>query len=159
MADRLAEVLLSGRWVANTNYKELLEDVTWQQATQKIGGLNSIVALTYHVNYYIGGILPVLKGGSLEIRDKFSFQVPKIESQVDWERMRTEFIANSEAFVEAVSNLPETQLDAVFVDEKYGTYARNIEGLIEHSYYHLGQISFLKKMITNGDRAPDSARL
>lgn len=150
LADRLTEVLLSGRWVANTNFKEQLAHTSWKQATQKIGGLNSIAALTFHVNYYIGGMLPVLKGGSLEIRDKFSFQVPKIESEDDWERIRTEFIVNSEAFVEAVSNLTDTQLDTVFVDEKYGTYARNIEGLIEHSYYHLGQISLLKKMMANG---------
>jgi len=39
------------------------------------------------------------------------------------------------------------ELDAIFVLEKYGTYRRNIEGMIEHAYYHLGQISLIKKMI------------
>lgn len=29
-----------------------------------------------------------------------------------------------------------------------GSYLRNIEGVIEHSYYHLGQISLIKKMIS-----------
>lgn len=38
-------------------------------------------------------------------------------------------------------------LDKPFIDEKYGSYIRNIEGVIEHSYYHLGQIVLLKKMI------------
>ena len=34
-----------------------------------------------------------------------------------------------------------------FVDEKYGTFQRNIEAMIEHSYYHLGQIVLIKKML------------
>jgi hypothetical protein len=38
--------------------------------------------------------------------------------------------------------------DEPFVDEKYGTLLRNIEGVIEHSYYHLGQIALIRKMIT-----------
>ena len=37
LANRLNEVLLNGRWIANTNFKEQIESVTWVQATQKIG--------------------------------------------------------------------------------------------------------------------------
>ncbi|MCB0491064.1 MAG: hypothetical protein KDC93_01485 [Cyclobacteriaceae bacterium] len=33
--------------------------------------------------------------------------------------------------------MDDTKLDAAFVDEKYGTYQQNIEGVIEHCYYHL----------------------
>ena len=38
-------------------------------------------------------------------------------------------------------------LAQTFVYEKYGSYLRNIEGVIEHSYYHLGQVSLIRKMI------------
>ncbi|MEG1022142.1 MAG: hypothetical protein RSE50_11550 [Myroides sp.] len=41
----------------------------------------------------------------------------------------------------------DEKLDSVFVDEKYGSYRRNIEAMIEHSYYHLGQIVLIKKML------------
>ena len=44
--------------------------------------------------------------------------------------------------------MPDTKLEEPFVDEKYGTYLRNIEAVIEHSYYHLGQISLIRKLIT-----------
>ncbi|HBC04915.1 MAG TPA: DUF1572 domain-containing protein, partial [Aequorivita sp.] len=40
----------------------------------------------------------------------------------------------------------DEKLNEIFADEKYGTYQRNIEGMIEHCYYHLGQISLLKKL-------------
>jgi hypothetical protein len=148
LANRLNEVLLNGRWIANTNFKEQLESVTWVQAIQKIGDLNTIALLTFHVNYYLGGILQVFQGGALEIRDKYSFDLPEIKSKSDWKELVSSFLINSELFISEVSRIPDEKLDETFVDEKYGTYLRNIEGVIEHSYYHLGQISLLKKMVT-----------
>jgi uncharacterized damage-inducible protein DinB len=144
-ANRLREVLLDGRWVANTNFKEQLQGVTWQQAIQKVGDLNTIAQLTYHVNYYLGGILNVFNGGGLEIRDKYSFDLPPIRSETDWERLVEDFLTNAEKFVGHLAKMPDEKLDEAFVDEKYGTYWRNMEGVIEHCYYHLGQISLLKK--------------
>ena len=147
LSNRAREVLLDGRWVANTNCKAQLENLNWEQATQKVGNLNTIAALTFHINYYLAGLIVVFQGGTLEIRDKYSFDLPPITSQADWEKLVKEFLENSETFVQEVAKLSDTILDKPFVQEKYGTYLRNIEGIIEHSYYHLGQISMLKKMI------------
>lgn len=147
LANRLNEVLLNGLWIANTNFRSQIESVTWKQATHKIGSLNTIGSLTFHVNYYLAGIINVFRGGELEIRDKFSFDLPPIQSEEDWKRLVDEFIQNAEAFVNEVTNLPDGKLDEPFVDEKYGTFIRNIEGVIEHSYYHLGQIVLIKKLI------------
>ncbi len=146
-ADRFREVILNGTWVANTNFKAQLSDVTWQQATQKVHSFNTIAALTYHIHYYIAGILNVFEGGSLDIRDRYSYDLPPIESQEDWERLRNKLWSDAEKFADWVEKMPEEQLYAVFVDEKYGTYLRNIDGMIEHSYYHLGQIVLIKKML------------
>lgn len=147
IAKRFREVLLDGKWIANTNYKDLLSSVTWQQATTKTGSLNTIAALAYHINYYIAGILNVFEGGALEIRDKYSFDLPKIESQKDWDRFLNEMWSNAEKFANHVELMPDKKLEKAFVNKKYGHYRRNIEGVIEHSYYHLGQISLLKKII------------
>ncbi len=147
IADRFREVILDGVWVANTNYKDQLSTVKWEQASKKIESLNTIVALTFHVNYYIAGVLKVLEGGELEIRDKYSFDYPVIESQKDWEELLNMMWSNAEKFANAIELMPDQKLDEVFVDKKYGTYQRNIDGLIEHSYYHLGQITLIKKML------------
>jgi len=146
-ANRIREVLLNGRWIANTNYKEQIQSVNWKQASQKIENLNSIAMLTYHINYYLAGILQVFNGGQLEIRDAYSFDAPPIKSKADWENLINEFLSNAEKFAMSVEKLEDQKLDAVFVDKKYGTYLRNIEGVIEHGYYHLGQISLVKKLI------------
>lgn len=148
IANRFREVILEGKWIANTNYKDQLSKVTWKQAAKKIGSLNSIAVLTYHINYYIAGILNVFEGGALEIRDKYSFDLPKIKSKEDWENLLNDMWANTENFAKHVENMSDEKLEAVFVDEKYGTYRRNIEGVIEHSYYHLGQISLINKILS-----------
>ena len=147
LASRLREVLLDGRWIANTNYKEQILSISWQQAIQKVDNLNTIAALTYHINYYLSGILSAFENGKLEIRDKYSFDLPPIQSEADWNKLVQDFLSNAENFANAVEQMDNDIFDQPFVDEKYGTYLRNIEGVIEHSYYHLGQISLIRKMI------------
>lgn len=147
IANRFKEVLLNGKWIANTNFKEQLSTLSWAHATYKVDSLNTIAALTYHINYYIAGVLNVLEGGALEIRDKYSFDLPPIQSQQDWEKLLHELWTNAEKFADKVEQLPDDYLENMFADEKYGTVRRNIEAIIEHSYYHLGQVSLLKKMI------------
>jgi uncharacterized damage-inducible protein DinB len=147
LANRFREVLLDGKWIANTNLRDQLADLSWTEATKKVGTLNTIAALSFHLNYYIGGVLQVFEGGALEIRDKYSFDLPPIESAEAWEQLLSTLWANAENFAVQVEIMTDEQLGAAFVDPKYGTYRRNIEGMIEHCYYHLGQITLLKKMI------------
>ncbi|WP_299248987.1 DUF1572 domain-containing protein [uncultured Aquimarina sp.] len=152
IANRLREVLLNGTWIANTNYKQQIESLTWQQANQKIETLNTIAVLTYHINYYLAGVLNVFMVGKLEIKDKFSFDMPPITSETDWKNLINEFLINAEKLTLEVEKMDDQKLDEIFVDQKYGTYSRNIEGIIEHSYYHLGQISLIKKLIIENNK-------
>lgn len=145
LATRLREVLLNGKWIANTNFKEQIEGIDMKMALARVGQLHTVAELVYHINYYLAGLLEVLRGGPLSIRDKFSFDLPEIKTEEDWQRLRETFMANAIAFSDAVEAMEDAQLDKVFVDEKYGTYLRNIEGVIEHSYYHLGQVVLLRK--------------
>ncbi|MFN3942044.1 MAG: DUF1572 family protein [Flavobacterium sp.] len=147
LANRLREVLLNGKWIANTNLKEQITSTSWGQAMERIGSLNTIALLTFHVNYYLKGVLTVLQGGKLEIKDKYSFDMPEISSESDWFNLVNEFVSNAENFINHVENMDENLLTQPFVKEEYGSYLRNIEAQIEHSYYHLGQISLIKKLI------------
>ena len=150
IAKRFAEVILNGTWIANTNYKDQLAHLDWQTATAKVGSLNTIAALAQHVHYYINGINQVFKGGALEIKDQYSFDFPPMTSQAQWEAFLTTFWHDAEVFAAWVEKMPKAQLSDVFVDEKYSTYNRNIQAMIEHSYYHLGQIVLIKKLLLEG---------
>lgn len=148
LAIRLKEVLLNGKWIANTNFKEQLTNIHWKQAKYHIENLNSIALLTFHVNYYLKGLIQVFEGGKLEIKDQYSFDMPKICSETDWNKLVNEFLSNSEKFISHVEKMDDHQLNMPFIKEEYGSYSRNIEAQIEHSYYHLGQVVLIKKLIS-----------
>lgn len=149
IANQVREVQLNGKWIS-TNLKTQLSDVTWEEANKKIGTCNTIGALAFHVNYYISGVNQVFAGGSLDIRDKYSFDMPAIESEADWEQLKTKIWEDAETFAAHVEKMPDEKLSEGFVKEQYGTYYRNIIGMVEHAYYHLGQVVILKKLVREG---------
>jgi uncharacterized damage-inducible protein DinB len=148
LASRLEEVFINGIWIANTNYKAQLQKLSWEKATEKVSGLNTIAALTFHINYYLDGILEAFKTGELTIKDQYSFDVEPINNQNEWNNLVETLLTNAESLIVAVRQLNDDILNSYFFDKKYGTYYRNIEGVIEHSYYHLGQIVMLNKLIS-----------
>ena len=148
LTNRLKEVFTEGKWVVGTNFKEQIFDLNWKDAIHKVEDFNTIADLTFHIHYYITGVAKVLEGGSLDIKDKFSFDSPPINSEQDWRNLVQTFCSDSEKFIRLVENMTDEKLKDNFVDEKYGTYYRNIDVMIEHTYYHLGQIILIKKRIT-----------
>ena len=147
LANRFREVILNGTWIANTNFKNELSKINWKIAIKKRENLNSIAALAQHIHYYIKGIKNVFLGGRLEISDKYSFDFPEIQSEQEWLKFLAEFWKDSEELALLIETMEETKLNAYFVDEKYGSYYRNIDAMIEHSYYHLGQIVLINKIL------------
>jgi hypothetical protein len=146
IAKHIRDVHFGGNWTVS-NLRDQLKDVDWKMATRNAGDLNTIAALVYHINYYIGAILPVLSGGPLNASDKFSFALPPIESEADWNRLLDKVWQDAENFAAAVEQLPDDILGKDFVDGKYGNYWRNFIGIIEHTHYHLGQIVVIRKML------------
>ncbi|MCD2259498.1 DUF1572 domain-containing protein [Psychroserpens luteolus] len=147
LVNRLKEILTEGKWVVGTNFKEQIFDLDWNQAIQKIDDFNTIADITFHIHYYIEGVAKVLEGGSLDIKDKFSFDSPPIKSQQDWKNLVNKFCSDSERFIELVKDMDNEKLLSDFIEKKYGNYYRNIDVIIEHTYYHLGQILLIKKQI------------
>lgn len=108
---------------------------------------NSVALLAQHLHYYVCGIINVFEEGNLEIRDQFSFDFPILKSNDEWQLFLAEFWKDTESLKDLVLKVPDTKWAESFVDEKYGSYLRNLDGLIEHAYYHLGQIVLIKKML------------
>ena len=150
ISKQFKDLFLSGQWVGtNLNLKAQLDDVNFEMALTKYDSLNSIAMLAFHINYYLEGVMNVFEGGTLDIKDKYSYDMPPISSQEDWDDMKANIFQNAENFVVLVQQMPLSQLDEPFTDEKYGTYLRNLIGMLEHSYYHLGQIVLIKKLLSS----------
>ncbi|SDL56550.1 DUF1572 domain-containing protein [Pedobacter antarcticus] len=146
LAKHLRYVHFGGNWTTS-NLKDNLKNVTWQQATTKLQSFNTIAALVFHINYYINAVEKVLAGETLQASDKYSFDVPPINSERDWNLLLEKAWTDAENFALRIEKLPDSILSENFTAEKYGSYYRNIQGIIEHSHYHLGQIVILKKLL------------
>ena len=147
LATRIREVILNGKWIANTNLKEQLENLPLQSAKMKIGEHNSVAALAFHIHYYVKGVMKVLQGGPLDIKDQYSFDMPELNSEAQWRKMVEDIFSDAETFAAEIEKLTDEQLARDFVNPKYGSVGRNINAIIEHSYYHLGQIVLIRKLI------------
>jgi len=146
MSKLFRDVHYGDNWTA-VNLKETLADVNWQQATTKVYAFNSIAMLVYHINYYVSAVIKVLQGESLNASDKYSFDLPPIQSSEDWKKLLNKAWNDADNFANLVEQLPDDKLWETFVNEKYGNYYRNIHGVIEHCHYHLGQMVLIKKLL------------
>jgi hypothetical protein len=146
IAKHLREVHFGVNWTW-VNLKDTLADVDWQQATQKTEGFNTIVALTYHIHYYVHVVLKALRGQPFDAHDKYSFAHPAIDGPADWDHLLAKVWEEAEALAALIEQLPDEQLSETFMEEKYGNLYRNLQGIIEHTHYHLGQIVIIKKMM------------
>lgn len=146
IAKHLRDVYNGGNWTTSS-LKQHLTDVTWQEATTKVSSFNTIATLVYHMGYYVSAVLKVLQGGPLDAKDIYSFDHPPIHSQEDWQQLLDKTWAEGELFASLIEQLPEAIMWEDFSDNKYGTYYRNLSGIIEHTHYHLGQVVLIKKLL------------
>ena len=141
---QIRSAFFGGNW-CGVSLQQELNDLPVEQAIRSQPHSHSIAELVFHIGYYFQGVGEVLKGGPLEIKDKFSFDMPAISTEMEWRALLDRTWETAEAFAQQVEVLSGEQLSARFVDEKYGDYYRNLTGIVEHLYYHLGQIVLLKK--------------
>jgi uncharacterized damage-inducible protein DinB len=148
IAKHLRDVHLGGNWTTSS-LKQHLADLSWEEATTQIDSFNTIATLAFHIHYYVGAATKVLQGGVLDAKDELSFKHPPIQSQEQWNTFLEKVWADAEIFASEIEKMADAQLETYFTQEKYGTYFRNLHGIIEHAHYHLGQIVILKKLIRN----------
>ena len=148
LAKRFSDVILNNSWVANNSYKNQLIDLPLEVVLFKYQSLHNIAALAQHVHYYIAGILNVFNGENLDIKDIYSFDFPPINTIEQWHTFLAIFWTDAASFTQKLEEMDENTLNSIFVKKEYGTYHFNINTLLEHSYYHLGQIVLIKKLIS-----------
>ena len=118
-----------------------------EEALRKVYSFNTIATLIFHMNYYVSAVLKVLEGAPLDSKDELSFDHPPLHSEADWQALLNKTWSEAERFATLVEQLPEERMWETFLEAKHQNYYRNIVGITEHIYYHLGQIVLIKKLI------------
>lgn len=146
IARHLRQFYLGRNWTA-VNLKSQLEDVSLETAKRSIGNHNTILALVFHLHYYLKGLQTILDRGSFTFKDEESFIVPEIDTEEQWLSYKEEVYREAEQCAVKIEQVDDDHLHLQFEEKLYGDYYRTMHGIIEHGYYHLGQITLLKKLI------------
>lgn len=147
LAQHIQEAFITKNW-CGLGVIPLVQNLTWQQATQVSIGNHSIAALSFHVQYYLQAIDQVLLQQPVTVTDTKSFLMPAIASEDDWQQLLLQIKQQVQNTCAVLQNAPDTVWETWFIDEKYGTVQHNIMGIIHHVYYHLGQMVLIQKQLS-----------
>lgn len=147
IAKHIRELHTGGNWTWS-NLRDQLSDITWQQSITQVESLNTIATLAFHINYFVKVQINFLESGTIEGSDTESFEHPTISCQEDWDKLLSGILQDGETLAVMVEKLDDSLLEVSFGEEKYGTYYRNLAGMVEHAHYHLGQIALIKKILS-----------
>ena len=124
------------------------------QARRSVNGGNSVLAIVYHLHFYVRGVASVLRGDRLDTRDGASWETPVVETDEAWQALVEEVLAEGEVLAKALEGLGEEAVWSPFYSAGNAPVFTNVLGVLEHVYYHLGQIV----LIGQDQRPPARAR-
>jgi hypothetical protein len=147
IARHIREIHFGNNW-SDIDMTTTLADVTWQQAVATpIPNANSIAVLVFHTNFYLNYVHKSIKEGVYKFDHEDSFKAPPIESEADWQALLQKTWDDAEAFAQTVEKLTVGRNFYNAVPPFQNSFYKNLQGVVEHNHYHLGQIVMLKKLL------------
>jgi uncharacterized damage-inducible protein DinB len=122
--------------------KEVLSNITPEQASKKLEGTHSIIDLVAHMTAWRIFVIRKLEGDDhYAVEDHMNF--PAVS---DWSKALQDLFDSQAKLISALQNFPGTRLSEVVPhgSYRYSFYAL-LHGIIHHDVYHTGQISLIKK--------------
>jgi len=154
LAQQFRAAFFGKNW-CGVSLQEAVVGLTAEQATRSLPHSHSIAELVFHIGYYVEGVSSVLEDGPLLIKDKYKIEMSPIQTASDWHDLLEKTWRISDKFIQQVNTLADDQLSTTFVSEQYGTFHQNLTGILEHLYYHLGQIQLIKKELNESEKGID----
>jgi hypothetical protein len=147
IAQHIRDIHFGNNW-SDIDMTTTLADVTWQQAVATpIPNANSIAVLVFHTNFYLNYVHKSIKEGVYKFDHDDSFKMPPIESEADWQALLKKTWDDAEAFAQMVEKLDVGVGFYTAVPPFQSSFYKNLQGIVEHNHYHLGQIVVLKKLL------------
>ncbi|HEY1869641.1 MAG TPA: DinB family protein [Chitinophagaceae bacterium] len=147
IATHVTEVYEGNNWT-DVNIADTIKDISWQQAQQKTAGSsNTIASLLHHLYYWNGIIMQRMKGETPVIPEVNGYDVETLSSEADWIALKERTHQSFVELAESVRSFPEEKLLENYTQSIPSSYYRNMQGIVEHAHYHLGQMVILKKLL------------
>jgi uncharacterized damage-inducible protein DinB len=152
LADQLRRAFEGGAWHGPA-VLELLADVDAARAAAlPISNAHSIWELTLHIAAWLDAVRRRLHGDPAQLDATQDFPPVTAFSAAAWADARERLISQYEALRQVIEAMPTEDLERKVPGHDY-TARFLLEGVIQHSLYHAGQIALLKKLTGERERA------
>lgn len=151
LAEELHHSVFGDPW-HGASLQVILKDVAHKQAFRKpIKNAHSIAELMLHIDAWTQEVLTRLNGNIHTEPLVGDWPKPMEPSEEYWHQLKQQLYDNTNKLIAALKNFPAENLNEVVGSKRNAaagtgyTYEFMISGLLQHTAYHSGQISLLKK--------------
>lgn len=135
-----------GNW-SEINLQDVLADIDYTEATEQVPGFkNTIASLVYHITFYNEIMVERLYGEWPEINSANGFDMDPVTNEEDWQILKMRNYESFAVLAGMVRKLKPERLGHPIIQGRDQTY-KSLHGVVEHAFYHMGQIVLLKKLI------------
>jgi uncharacterized damage-inducible protein DinB len=149
-AERIAEQLRrahEGEAWHGPSLRELLQDLTPEQALARpVAGAHSILELVLHIAAWEAVARRRLAGDAAQIYNTPEDWPAGDSSEETWRTALKRLEEENAKLREAILRLDDAKLDEPIYEGMSSTYV-TLQGVVQHSLYHAGQIAVLKKAL------------
>jgi uncharacterized damage-inducible protein DinB len=144
IADQLRRAYEGEAWVGPC-LRGLLEGISARQAIHRpIGQAHTIWELALHIAAWESIVRRRLGGEAVEPTPEQDWPPVRDSSDTAWQQALAALERGHLALRQEVAALNDDQLRQKVAGEKYSVYFM-LHGLVQHDFYHAGQIALLKK--------------
>jgi len=147
LEEQLRRALEGEAWHGPSLLESLAGVSAEQAAARPIAGAHSIWELVLHLGSDYGLVLRRLSGNGRQLAPAEDWPSCPPPTEENWRKAVQEVTRLNQELRQAVRGFPEERLDQPLVPEvPYTAYTQFI-GVTQHSLYHAGQVSLLKRAL------------
>ena len=122
--------------------KEVLKDITADQASHRLNNTHSIIELVAHMTAWRIFVVKKLEGNvDYKVSAELNFPSPS-----NWKAAIQNLEESQAKLIDAIQHFDDSLLHESVPNSSYGyTFFTFLHGIIHHDVYHIGQIMLLKK--------------
>jgi uncharacterized damage-inducible protein DinB len=143
----LVKALYNGHPWLDVNMVDNLSKLTWQQAGRKLHPrLNTIWEIVDHMVGWRMNVLQRVQGAVIQTPANNYFAPVTKQSKADWTATLERFQVSQDAWIDFLERSDDDILEKTYPVNQMSFYEQ-IQGIIQHDAYHLGQIVLLVKLL------------
>jgi len=151
IADQIAACYRTGAW-SDVSVRHLLHHMSAEEAaSHPLPGVHSAWEIALHLAYWHDVVRRRVSGEAVDYEAEEDWPAPAGATDANWQAARDTLDRAVDGLVDTVHRLKPGQLADNVAGQKITVYY-TLHGIAQHTLYHAGQVSLLRKALRSGAR-------